>query len=284
MVAPRLVRGMLLLGVAVLAGMLGVPSPAWGVHPIKGGGKATAGDETVELFAGMADGKLEAKVVAKDATECRLMVTNKSNQPLNISLPEALAAAPVLAQFNFPGNRNQGQMPFNQNQNQMPFGQNQGNNPGQAGQLPQILGLAMPPSSRQNAPIGAMFNVAPEKVLSVKLSAVCLEHGKPEPKPQVAYEIKPLEEVTKNPGVRELCGMLARGEVSREAAQAAAWHLNNDMSWDALKKERIKIVFAGTSEPTFTKCQLDEGRKAAEKALAMSKVAHPDASSTASAK
>jgi hypothetical protein len=40
------------------------------------------------------------------------------------------------------------------------------------------------------------------------------------------------------PAVVELVKSFARGELPHGAAQAAVWHLNNDVSWDALAAKR----------------------------------------------
>ena len=74
----------------------------------------------------------------------------------------------------------------------------------------------------------------------LKVPTVCLDHGKREPRPAVPYQIKPLESYTTKPGVRELCQMLGNGQIDRRAAQAAAWHLNNDMTWQQLAAKRIR--------------------------------------------
>ena len=62
---------------------------------------------------------------------------------------------------------------------------------------------------------GGIMNVAPEKVGQCKVTTVCLEHGKAEPREAIPYEIKPLETVTTNPGVRELCQMLGNGQLNQ---------------------------------------------------------------------
>jgi len=98
---------------------------------------------------------------------------------------------------------------------------------------------------------GGMFNVAPEKVGQIKVATVCLEHGKAEPRPAMKYEIKPVDEVIDKPAVQELCRMLGRGDLNQRAAQAAAWHLNNNMSWDELAKKQYKYA-SGLTKPYFT--------------------------------
>jgi len=259
MVASSRVRGVsrLILGlVAALA-----PAALLAADAVKGTGKFNSQHETVEVFAAIEAGQVEAQLIAKDSTQACLRLTNKAGKPLNVQMPATLAAVPVLAQFNFPNNPGGGI-----------------NNAG----APQPLGLGNPmmnnnPLFNAGNPGGpfnfAAFNLAPEQVAQVKLPAVCLEHGKPEPKPQIAYQVRPLESVSDKPAVQELCAMLGRGEIPQRAAQAATWHLNNDLSWKQLKAERIKFAFGRLSEPYFSARELAQGQKAAEKAMETVKAA-----------
>ena len=96
-----------------------------------------------------------------------------------------------------------------------------------------------------------MFNVPPEKIAQFKVPTVCLEHGKPEPRPAIAYEIQPIESVTDKPEVQELCRMLGTGQINQRAAQVAAWNLNNGMSWQQLAAKQLQYA-NGASEPYFT--------------------------------
>ena len=66
------------------------------------------------------------------------------------------------------------------------------------------------------------------------------------------YEIKPIESLTTKTGVRELCAMLATGQISQRAAQAAAWNLNNNMSWEQLISKQYRFA-NGTTKPYFTR-------------------------------
>src|SRR5258708_17906907 len=56
-------------------------------------------DENVELFEAIEKGDLKVKVVAKDSTQARVFIQNKTKKPLNVKLPEAFAAMPILAQM-----------------------------------------------------------------------------------------------------------------------------------------------------------------------------------------
>jgi hypothetical protein len=66
--------------------------------------------------------------------------------------------------------------------------------------------------------------------------------------------------------------MLAQGKVSQRAAQAAAWHLNNHLSWDELRAKRLKVAF-GLTRPYFTKRELAEGEEAADEAVRVARAA-----------
>jgi hypothetical protein len=115
-----------------------------------------------------------------------------------------------------------------------------------------------------------MMNVPAEKVGEMKVPLVCLEHGKKVPRASVPYEIEPLEKLTTKPGVAELLKLLARGQVNQRAAQAAAWHLANDMSWEQLAAKRLQHVGA-PSEPYFQPRELRAAFDLAERAIAKAK-------------
>jgi hypothetical protein len=81
---------------------------------------------------------------------------------------------------------------------------------------------------------GGFFNVEAEKARKVKVQTVCLEHGKKDPHSNIKYKIVPIETFTSKPEVIEVCKMLGRGEIDQVSAQAAAWNLANDLSWQEL--------------------------------------------------
>jgi len=115
-----------------------------------------------------------------------------------------------------------------------------------------------------------LFNVTPEKVGKVKVACMCLEHGKKDPQASIKYEIRPIESFTDKPAVHELCKMLGNGLISQRAAQAAAWHLNNDMSWDALAAKEVKHLGA-RSTPYFSPQELQAAMSVAAKAESLAK-------------
>lgn len=206
------------------------PGLLWGAEPnvsVERGTAPSAEDRTVELFAGIQAGELEAKFIPKDSTVGRILVTNKTNRPLNVELPEAFAGVPVLAQFPPFNNQNQGQ-----NQNQA-VGGGMNNNLNFQGNNNNFFG-------------GPMFNIPAEKVGEIKVGLVCLEHGKNEPRPAMQYELKPLEEFSQNAKLKGILKQFAAGKISQRVAQAAAWHLSNGMSWKELADKRIRRASGAT--------------------------------------
>jgi hypothetical protein len=203
-------------------------------------------DRTVEMFEAIKKGDISVKLIPKDSTQCRVLIENKTDQPLNVKLPDSFAGVPALAQGGL-GGAGGGRSGRSSSSNG--GGQNQSMGGGMGGGGGGGMGGGM-----------GMFNVPPEKVGQLKVTTVCLEHGKEEPRAAIPYEIQPLNRVTTRSGVRELCESLGRGETNQRAAQAAAWHLNNDMSWDQLAAKRIKHA-NGTSEPYFTQQELQAAMK-----------------------
>ena len=60
---------------------------------------------------------------------------------------------------------------------------------------------------------GGFMNVKPEKVEKFKLTTVCLEHGKSEPRAAIPYKIVPIEQFTAKPEVHQLCKMLGHNKM-----------------------------------------------------------------------
>ena len=54
--------------------------------------------DEVELFAGIEQRKLEVKLIPRDDMQCRLLISNKTDKPLSVKLPDSFAGVPVLAQ------------------------------------------------------------------------------------------------------------------------------------------------------------------------------------------
>ena len=235
-------------------------------------GNSSFQDRTaLDLFDGMKSGEIAVKFIAHNSQEGQLVVTNKTDQPLTVKLPDAFAAVPVLAQAaaGAPANNSTRKSSnSNNNQNQGVGGGGIGGGGGYG---------------------GGAFDIAPEKTAKVKLDTVCLEHGKKEPNPRVPYEIRPIDTFTSDANVQELCKLLGTGQLSQRAAQAAAWHLANHMTWEQLTDKKIHHLIGG-DEIYFSKEEIlaamqitDRAMKAAEARAADSSAKTPTSSSASSA-
>jgi len=101
---------------------------------------------------------------------------------------------------------------------------------------------------------GGMFSIPPESVVSVPFKSVCLEHGKPEPNASNRYTLVPVAKFNSDPVLFQLLKIVSSRKVDPQAAQAAAWHLTNKMSFDELAAKTDDSV--GGQAPYFTQDQL----------------------------
>lgn len=200
-------------------------------------GEYNANHKSVELFSAIEEGDLEVELIPRDSTQARLMIHNKTGEPLNVKLPETFAGVQVLAQIGGGG----GGFGGGGGGGGQSFGGGMGGGGGGFG------GGGMGG--------GGQFNVAPERVGEVKVRCVCLEHGKDEPRPKMHYEIRPLETVNDDPRLRVLMKAFGAGELDQRATQAATWHLANGMSWEELAAKEIKRA-NGTRQPYFSQQEM----------------------------
>jgi hypothetical protein len=103
---------------------------------------------------------------------------------------------------------------------------------------------------------GGFFSIPPEKVSKINLPVVCLDHGKKDPTSSVPYTLIPAEEHVDRAEVIVLLKALGRGEVEQHAAQAAVWHLNNNLSWQELATKLQGTVRTFNRPPYFTQREM----------------------------
>ena len=230
--------------VSSLAVAAGGPSPA--PNPAQGNSAQAA--EAVDMFAAIQDGRIEVQLIVKDSTQCRVNIQNKTDQPLTLKLPEAFAGVPVLAQ------RNGGGGGGGNNRNGGNSGRNQGVGGGMSGGMGGMMGGMGGMGGGGGFGMG-MMNIPPEKVEHLTVPIVCLEHGKHDPNPNVPYEIQPIDQFTDKGGVREVCAMLGSRNLPQRVAQVAAWHLNNDMSWQELAAKELQSA-NGSRRPYFSPAEV----------------------------
>jgi hypothetical protein len=226
---------------------------------------ATAKHEQVELFAAMESGDIEVTFVPRNSKSATVIVKNNTKKPLSVKMPEAFAGVPVLAQFGGGGfgggmggmgmgGMGMGGMGGMGMGGMQAMGGGFGGGFGGGGFGGGMGGFG----GGMGGMGGGFFNIEPEKAEKVKVTTVCLEHGKKEPSSSAKYKIVPLETTTSSPEVAELCKMLARDEVDQASAQVAAWHLCNGMSFEQLAAKTIRRA-NGTIASYFTGDHIQRG-------------------------
>jgi len=171
--------------------------------------------EALELFQAIDDGLVEVKFVARSDSKGRLVMTNKTDEPIEVQIPEAFAGVPVLPQFGGGGGGGGG----------LGGGGGGGGNQSVGG------GGGGRGGGGRGGGGGGRFNIQPEKIRRVDVPLVCLDHGLKDPSSSKPYEIRPIEDVVDSLAVIEVVKAFANGELPRGASQAAVWHMNSDVSW-----------------------------------------------------
>jgi hypothetical protein len=242
------------LGV-VVALMAVVPMPR--THAAEQGATANATVAPIDLFAGIKTGDLQVKYIPKNAEEATLQIQNNTHQPVSVKLPDAFVGVPILAQnaggLGGGGGGGGSRKSSNNSQNQSSGGGLGGGGGGGGG-----LG-------------GGGFNLAPEASGKLKVSTVCLEHGKEDPNPHVPYEIRPVDSFTDDGRVKEVLMMLGSGNLDQRAAQAAAWHFTDGMSWSELAAKKSHHLGGRPDEPYFSAGELQAAMQIATKAEELAK-------------
>lgn len=221
--------------------------------------------EEVGLFEGMASGQLSSKMVPKSALNGTVFVTNLTDQPLTVKLPEAMIGVQKqLAQFGGMG----GMGGMGGGMGGMGMGGMGGGMGGMGGGGMQMMGMGggmggmgggmgMGGMGGGMGGMGGMgggggfFSVPPESTAAIPLKSLCLEHGKPDPLPSATYVLVPYERVSSNPVLKELLVLVGTGKVDQQAAQAAAWHLTDGLSFAQLASKT-----GPGRRPYFTPAQL----------------------------
>ena len=208
--------------------------------------KPKKGSTPVEFFQAISDDQIEAKFIPKNAEGATVIVKNKTDKPLSIQMPAAFAGLPVLAQIGGAGGGGGGL----------------GGGGGGGGGGGQAMGGGM--GGGMGGMGGGMFNVGPERVGKLKVATVCLEHGKDDPNPRMAYEMKPITDFTQDQQLIEVVKMLGRGQLDQSVAQAAAWHLSDDLSWNQLVNKVKVRHLNGSVKMFFTPQQVQNAMQAVQ--------------------
>jgi hypothetical protein len=246
---------LLIVGILVLTTVTARPGVA--ANARKSSPAPAPAAKPVEFFAAMNDGQVDAKFIAKNDHAARVLITNKTNQTLHLQLPEAFAGVPALAQVGGGG---------------FGGGGRGGGGLGGGGGGQQSVGGGMGGGGGMMGGGGGMFSIPPEKTAKINLAVVCLDHGLRNPSSSTPYKIVPAGDHLDKPAVIELLKAFGRGELNHQAVQAAAWHLNNDMSWQELASKLSGTRRSLSRPPYFTRQQIQAGMAYATEATRLAHV------------
>jgi hypothetical protein len=237
------VLGALLLGVGSLARFVSAADDT------------SADNQGTDLFQAMDNHQVDVKFIAKSDHDARILIKNNSGQPLNLRMPEAFAGVPALAQFGGGGGARGGGGGGRSGGSSSRSGSSGG---GQQQSVGGGGGGGIGGGGGGGG--GGFFNVPPDETAKIDVPVVCLNHGFREPNSSASYKIVRADEYLEDrPAVVELLKAFGNGGLDHEAAQAAAWHLNNDMSWDELKAQLQGTKRSHNRPPYFTADQLRNG-------------------------
>ena len=211
--------------------------------------KTAAVAEPVDLFQAVDDKQVDVKFIAKNDHEARILIKNNTKQPVALKLPAAFAGVP-LAQFGGGGGGRGG--------GGFGGGGRGGGTSGGGGQQSVGGGLGGGGGGGiGGGGGGGFFSVPPEETAKIDAEVVCLDHGLRTPNGAAVYKMVPAEEFLEDkPAVVELLNAFGRGELQHQAVQAAAWHLNSDMSWDQLAAKLQGTRRSTVRPPYFTRQEI----------------------------
>lgn len=111
---------------------------------------------------------------------------------------------------------------------------------------------------------GGPFSLPPERTRTLRVPTVCLDHGKREPSPRIAYRMTVLENCSTDPRLQDVVACLSSGAISQKVAQAAAWHISSGRTWQQLSAEMIVMAGGTPDVPFFTPAELAAARRLVE--------------------
>jgi len=241
-----------------------------------------ASAEQVDLFDAADAGQVSIKLVPKDANGGKVFIENKTNKPLTVKVPEAVVGISVHAQImglgqgNLFGGPNNGGQGLGQNNNQTGGQQLMGGILGMnaQGQQPQGQGPQFPGNNNGfNQPGGNFFSIPAERTISLTMSSVCLEHGKPEPTSGSKYTLVRYSKVSDDQVLYQALASLKAEKADVKAVQAVAWHLANKMTFEELSTKTEDQLGGLLNNPYFTSKQLTTAKRVLEAATERAKEA-----------
>jgi hypothetical protein len=179
----------------------------------------------VALFDGVLAKQFGVAIIPTNEKTGSVLIENKTDKTLTVKLPDSIVGQPVPNRVN--------------------------------------------PNAQQAQPVGGgflggplrdgLFSIPPKRIAQVPYRSVCLAHGLPEPRPNMPYQIMPVENYTKNKTLQTLIYLIGTERIDQKVAQAAAWHVANKMPWGKLAQETMPV--GGFPFPYFNRAQLIAAQK-----------------------
>lgn len=204
-----------------------------------------AGADRVELFTGLEDGRLTTKYVPKGPQGGFVLVSNTTQQPLTVDLPESFVAVQVLKQIGGGGFGGGGLAGGGLGGGGLGGGGGQAQSTGGGfggGGGGGLGGGGFGGGGIGGGGGGGFFSIPPERTVRVPYVSTCLNHGKPDPTPRLNYRLVRVSDYTTDPVLAELIRMVGVGKVNPQAAQAAVWTRTDNMSWQQLTSKGVRGI------------------------------------------
>ena len=211
--------------------------------------------EQVDLFDAMDAKQVAVRLIPKDAMGGTVLIENKTDKPLTVKIPDAVAGVSIHAQMGGMGGMGGGGM-GGMGGGGMGGGGGQAMGGGMGGGGMGGGGMGGGGMGGMGGGGGGFFSIPAEKVVSLPFNSVCLEHGKPEPSGNSKYTLVPLSRVNTSPVLYQLLTRVGTGKVDPQAAQAAAWHITDKMSFEELAAKTEEHLGDINVTPYFTREQL----------------------------
>lgn len=211
----------------------------------------------IELFDGLDQGLLTARLIPHDETRGAVFVENLAGEPLTVELPPAFIGVQVLPQIDL----------------QIPVPPGFANGVGPSGSGATNSGN-QPVGSRAttNGPTGgpqptSFFSIPAERVVRIEFQSVCLRQGAATPNSGNVYRLVRVEQFSSDPRLPQLLARIGKSHHSQPALQAAAWHLSDGLSWEQIAQLTYGRVNA-PDVPQFSAADLRSARKLLAEAAA----------------
>lgn len=228
-------------------------------------------NEVANLFDAIDAGDIEVKFIAKSDKRGRILIENKTDEPLEVFLPNAFVGVPLAQQFGGGGGGGRGGGGGGGGGGQSVGGGGGGGGLGGGG-------------GGRGGGGGGQFSIPPAETTKIDVPLLCLDHGLKIPSSSKPYKLVRAEEhLASHPEVVQLLAAYGRGELQRGAAQAAVWHTNSEVSWQELAAKLTGTVRSTVRSAYFSQNEIQTalayvGEAARRAALEAQKTQEDDSS------